>query len=284
MAKIPLIECPACDASVSSQAVACPRCGQPLTEVHTPLEKVLRDSEPLSPPPRPPTTQTMQQAMTCPQCGSDSSVTFEMANASGTSSGKLSGLTYSHGGGLGGFGGKTSQQTQIAARTAPPRQPTSSATAFAIVGGIISFSMLVSFISDPSLSLAVGCVAAIGTVVALFKWLNKNAEKDRERYEQQIRAWRRSAICMRCGHLWVRWLSVDRSREDLMPGFLVLAPCLAGKRLAFKISTHIISFLSLSSTVMLGLNSMLLLSGSSEMIKCKNIFPLEVSKTSFIHE
>ena len=47
--KIPLIQCPACDATISSQATACPHCGQPLLVVDntTPLELALRDSEPL---------------------------------------------------------------------------------------------------------------------------------------------------------------------------------------------------------------------------------------------
>src|SRR3979490_3078871 len=76
--KIPLIQCPACDASISSQATACPHCGQPVLGVDntTPLELALRDSEPLS---QSPTTRSaykspMQAAMTCPQCGSYSSV------------------------------------------------------------------------------------------------------------------------------------------------------------------------------------------------------------------
>ena len=206
--RIPLIQCPACDASISSQATACPHCGQPLlvADNTTPLELALRDSEPLSQSPatRSEYRSPMQAAMTCPQCGSDSSVTFEMAHASGSSTGNLGGLTYSPGIGLGGFGGKTSHQTQLAVRTAPPRRPVSSVIAVVVIGGIIFLFLLLFAVATAEASVVIACIVVIAAVTGSSYFLNMNFKKDLQRYEQNVERWRRSVICMRCGHSWYR--------------------------------------------------------------------------------
>ena len=142
--------------------------------------------------------------MTCSQCGSDSSVTFEMAHASGSSTGNLGGLTYSPGIGLGGLGGKTSHQTQLAVRTAPPRRPVSSVTAVVVIGGIIFLFLLLFAVATAEASVVIACILVIAAATGSSYFLNMNSKKDLQRYEQNVEGWRRSVICMRCGHAWYR--------------------------------------------------------------------------------
>ncbi len=121
-----------------------------------------------------------------------------MAHLSGTSTGNLSGLTYSHGGGLGGFGGKTKQQTQLAAITAPPRPP-SFTNAVVIIGGIFIFL----FFCKSAQNGLLGLLILIGGAVGLYFLRNKSYQAEKAQYQEAIEIWRRSTICLRCGHTWM---------------------------------------------------------------------------------
>jgi hypothetical protein len=198
--RIPLIECPACEASISSQASSCPRCGQPLAESEnqTPLEKVLNHSPIQSPPLF--VQKPAHNAMNCSQCGSDSTITFEMAHASGTSTGRMSGLTYTPHGGLGSFGGKTTQQTNLAARTSPPLAP--NFLNWLMVLG--SFILLYIFIAAIVTNSLVGFLIFFGGLIGLSLWRNKKYQHQKEQHRLRVDAWLKSVICMRCGFVWVR--------------------------------------------------------------------------------
>jgi len=215
--RVPLVQCLACNASVSSQAASCPHCGQPLLVIETgsPLEVLTNDSRSRQAERRQP---SMQSSMTCPQCGSDASVTFEMANASGTSIGNIGGLTYSPDAGLGGFGGKTTQQTQLAARTAPPRHPHSSVPLAVILVSVLflSSAFLVGVTGSGAGALAILVFGGI-VIVALGYWLNKDFQKDVERHARAIDSWRNSVICLRCGHAWQRRIQGLRSGLTRQP-------------------------------------------------------------------
>lgn len=219
--RVPLVQCPACDATVSSQAASCPRCGHPLLIIETgsPLEVLTSDSRSRQTERRQP---SMQSSMTCPQCGSDASVTFEMANASGTSIGNIGGLTYSPDTGLGGFGGKTTQQTQLAARTAPPRHPNSIVPLAVILVSLLflSIAFIVGVTGSGAGALAILFFGGIA-VVALGYWLNKDFQNDVERHARAIDSWRNSVICLRCGHAWQRRIRVLRSGLTSLGGHRV---------------------------------------------------------------
>ena len=138
--------------------------------------------------------------LTCANCGSESTMTFEMANAGGTSYGQFGGMTYSQGAGVGGFGGRGFQQTQLAARLAPPRGPGFFNTP-TIILFIASVSIFVFF--SASNHSVVGLALSLIAVGTLIYWRRPLAHAETAAYQAQLEQWRRSIVCLRCGHTWV---------------------------------------------------------------------------------
>jgi hypothetical protein len=106
----------------------------------------------------------------------------------------------------------TIQQTQLAARTAPPRHPNSSVPLAVILVSLLflSIAFIVGVTGSGAGALATLFFGGI-VVVALGYWLNKDFQKDVERHTRAIDSWRNSVICLRCGHAWQRRIRVLRS-------------------------------------------------------------------------
>lgn len=138
--------------------------------------------------------------LTCANCGSESTTTFELANAGGTSHGQFSGMTYSQGAGLGGFGGHGIQQTQLASRLAPPRSPsffdTTTILLFVVAVAILPIGLAIDFGGT-------GLLLSLIAVGGLIYWRRPRFSREAGAHHVHLERWRRSIICLRCGHTWI---------------------------------------------------------------------------------
>lgn len=149
----------------------------------------------------------------CPRCGSDNTVTFQMAYGPGASAGTFSAISYARRLGLITTGGRSSQMTALAARAAPPRRPPwgcwwmfalyvicGVGTPYLILkvnGGFPAGTFTDAQLVNASNLLSVSAYAAILLAgVSVYLWRRRN-------YGRALRQWECSWLCLRCGHAWL---------------------------------------------------------------------------------
>lgn len=148
---------------------------------------------------------------TCPKCGSEDTRSFEMVYTEGTSTGTFAAGSYTLGVGATLTKGQTTNQSILASRTQPPIKPTISlglivvAFVFSFIIAMILFSLLPNFSGELKFLVFLGVIAGL---MALVYFLERKRQQPRvEQYEKDIAVWRRSWICLRCGHAWRRVIS-----------------------------------------------------------------------------
>jgi hypothetical protein len=175
-----LIQCPDCEAEVSSLAPACPRCARPLAGTAPPVIR--------------------SQVFCCPHCESEEvqklSVIYEMGSTLGNFRG--GGVGIGTGGvGAGVFGGSNQGRTLAAGSAAPPAIP-SARGALVMVALAVGFGLLcvAQFAGGSRLWAMLLLTAAfvIGAGLAIWSYV-----RDVRRYPARRRNWEQSWRCLRCG-------------------------------------------------------------------------------------
>ena len=145
---------------------------------------------------------------TCPKCDSEDTRSFEMVYTEGTTTGTFAAGSYTFGVGATLTKGQTSNQSMLASRTRPPIEPSMSlglvvvAFILSFIIAIILFSFLPEFSGGLKFLLFLGVVAGL---TALVYFLERRRQQPRvEQYAKDIAVWKRSWICLRCGHAWRR--------------------------------------------------------------------------------
>ena len=141
------------------------------------------------------------QHFDCPRCQSSDTRSFEMAYAMNTTTAQTGAIGYTLGVGPTVAKAKTTGQTGLASRIAPPTNPglgagRSIAIAFAsalIVGSVVGQSA-----AGGTVGFWLGVLVFIATFVIMAKYENGQTEE----YNQKLEKWRHSWICMRCGSTW----------------------------------------------------------------------------------
>jgi len=144
--------------------------------------------------------------MKCPYCESEDCKKVSLVYESGTSAGSFTGVGAGVGGSSGGlgaggaaFGGKTSTQTLLARRLAPPPDP-QNVGAMAVFAGFIAILALIYSVSGDSVSSFGLGVAAVLGVLAIGAGISYAGQK--KGYPQKLARWQGSWICLRCGKDW----------------------------------------------------------------------------------
>ena len=154
--------------------------------------------------------------LSCPTCGSANTQKVSIAHDAGSSSStsRGGGLTLSHRGGVGVFGGGgvTHGSTALARKLAPPPSIEETVTGKA---GSVAVVLVIGFLVVGNVDLSTNARVIIGIVAvavifsvfsALDTWLH-GAERAR---------WEKLFVCLRCGHIWER-ADHDRSYAPLVP-------------------------------------------------------------------
>jgi hypothetical protein len=141
----------------------------------------------------------------CPQCKSDNVMTVPMAYESGTTTGKVSMLSFGLDSGVIGSRGKVTSQSVLAQRLKPPVEKKYNdkffmALCVAIIFGVLA-SVVVGSVFRP-IGILSGLLAGIGLVVYLFRKINKQAVKDDAEYLTARKQWLNSWVCGKCGSCW----------------------------------------------------------------------------------
>jgi hypothetical protein len=156
--------------------------------------------------------------MNCPQCDSAETRTLEMAYAANTSSGTLTAKSYTFGVGATLTAGQIKQQSGLASRIQLPSPPflTSWGTTLivslmpvilvAIIAGQIAtlFDPLLMTPTSGVIIIVPSLMTAILLSPRIFKMMRVKNEKKKEAYAHNIERWRKTWICLRCGHTWIR--------------------------------------------------------------------------------
>ncbi len=140
----------------------------------------------------------------CSNCNSDNTQSFQMVYAQGTSSGNFSGLSY-NGDNVGMVGGKSTNQSVLASKIAPPNKPYFRliTIVFLSIFFFILTSIILKFVIDSLLTRSL--IAVISTI--LFAALTTKYEsiklaKEQNIYTRELSEWQKSWLCLRCGSMW----------------------------------------------------------------------------------
>jgi|GEM_PF-446527 len=206
---MPLVSCEDCGHSVSTRAVACPRCGCPgagapvaLAPFAAPLPPAGQETVEALPaayasPPLPALAAGHPRvALCCPQCGSDNVRRLALIYREGLT--QVSLATGGAGAGWGGAGGMAAgttgrQQTMASIGAAPPA-PTGMALALAI--GVLGVMLAVA---GGTMGAVVGLVLLVVSGVAVHGAWTRNHEE----YPRLLAAWEKTFMCQRCGERFV---------------------------------------------------------------------------------
>ncbi len=145
----------------------------------------------------------------CPQCSGTNVKTLRMIHASGT---RQSESTYTRAGSVFASGSRRGMsQSNLSAEAAPPSRGSSCLVSLilALVVGIVVFFVGANAAQRevntplyPTLLLAVATLTAIIPLIILFVgW--RVSKADQAKYEEDIEAYARTWLCLRCGARWL---------------------------------------------------------------------------------
>lgn len=197
------IKCPNCGLVNFASEENCKRCQHSLTATPCvqPLSVTAQHEEPARP-------QTQNHSKDCPQCASPETRSFEMAYATSTSTGTLIASSYNfNGGGMTMTGGNIRQQSALAAYVTPPPRPQSAAalTGFMILFGFLvglSLCYVLTTAGYTLFGLLLFFVFPVGIGCPVWRSSAREYAQKLAEYHLAVAHWRRSWICLRCGHRW----------------------------------------------------------------------------------
>jgi hypothetical protein len=185
-------KCPQCGLVNYSFEERCKRCGialasiAPETNISPRRQKMSRD---------------------CPRCESAETRSFEMAYASSTATGSLVATSYNFNIGATLTGGSLTQQSALAAYVTPPRAPRKDASLVVVCGfGALFVAAILCAITFgdafPAFCFLIVVAATVSATTAVYKHQTREFQKAQSIYQEALAYWRRSWICLRCGHRW----------------------------------------------------------------------------------
>ena len=131
-------------------------------------------------------------SFSCPRCSSQNTSSFEMIYQSGTNR-------------------QTNTQSMLAEKVAPPSKPIISLGEFlgALIGSFGIVAVLVNLsaeILEKSTRYQIGLLLflIISTVYIVFR--RRQIKKKVEIWSEEMRHWRSSWICLKCGYIWANYL------------------------------------------------------------------------------
>lgn len=181
-------KCPQCSLVNFSLADTCKRCGLDLSATPAGSQRWVKRSK------------------DCPQCESAETRSFEMAYASSTASSTLVASSFNFEIGATVTGGTLTQQSALAAYVRPPTVPPSNNAVplFILLGSLAGFIPLIAFAAWGYAEF--GVLMLIATTVAIAITGSRRGEQEYQQrkaaYLEALAHWRRSWICLRCGHRW----------------------------------------------------------------------------------
>ena len=185
----------------------CKRCGNPIGDATPPLNSTDRGAG------------KPALLASCPRYHSENTQSFEMVYSSGTSKGSVAALSFDvDSGSVISTGGAVSRQSNLAASVAPPLPPPMGANQIIVKGLIACLTALVvglmawwatGYFLSADVATFIGVGLAIVIVIAGIAWggyiESVRHTKNMEEFKRvKLADWRRSWICLRCGHRWKR--------------------------------------------------------------------------------
>jgi len=200
---MPLVTCPDCGGKVSDAAAACIHCGRPMTSGGN--QRANADASP-----------TVSKTRTCPDCGGSDVRKVSIVHEGGTATQRGSIVAVTGSGDVGVASTAGRQSTLLAQRLAPPPQQSKENTlrslgvgcgtgclSYLVLGGALGIFASTSGSDDAS-----GGVVFFAVMATLIAWAiadritrSRAAEYNTTVWPELDAKWRRSLICMSCGHI-----------------------------------------------------------------------------------
>ncbi len=152
----------------------------------------------------------MERQLTCPECGSDSVQKAKVLHESGTST-SLSKMSIGVGTGsnVGVAEGRGRSQAELAKQFSPPVKPSiglmSGTVTSLIVGGIMCLIILAVYDIWHRNPRAIGGFVIVSVLIIissifLIKFVSKELNQKKTKYQEDCDKWDRLWFCNRCGH------------------------------------------------------------------------------------
>lgn len=144
-----------------------------------------------------------QMSHNCPACHSESTQSFEMAYHSGTSQNNFSGSGYGFQAGNINISGTSYSQSNLAGYTSPPKRPSPFLLAIILtfVIPVLSFTPLVLAYFTSKFKFGLYIIIDIALILAGYVFCALFLSPPAwAKYKEQLRGWKRSWICLRCGN------------------------------------------------------------------------------------
>lgn len=202
---MPLVTCPDCERQISDAAPSCVGCGRPISTVAPILHAVPGGAGV-------PTREGGAQPLpACNACGSDDVRPLPFIHSAGSATVHTETSTSGVGiaGGEIGIGTATSstvgrQITDLARRATPPhRKPDPSSGPAAAGVAVLTLVVVGAVLGSFWIGVTAALVLGLLTFAAGASGHAETAAANRAEYEGAVRAWQRSVMCLRCGHITV---------------------------------------------------------------------------------
>ena len=172
------------------------------TECRSPNPLIQRTPQPVQP--------AQSSDFACPHCRAEQTMSFEIAWASNTTTGKSSTLAWSPGTGIAVAGTASISSSLLAEKVTPPIQPNGASEGAIFRVGLIAFAVTLVLLNPIIVSsdkvVLIMLAFGVSVFAGYYYWKNDRVKlrKKQKEYKVALNHWRNSMICLRCGFTWAR--------------------------------------------------------------------------------